>query len=539
GLPPGPRAAMVALIGVVVACAIPYAVIAAVGEPYPDDVVMGVVSKMQIWVPGDDIPFADKFGLEETDENLLAAQALSEAGDGEEPVAVLLKPTPETKPAPVADTDATTGGTDADVVIRPVGDTRPTATTPPPKPVDPVDQIRIPATLYAGAKTDIEDPHGAMAHFYEALAQTTLETPGAITRVTHWGDSAIAADGMPSMARRLLQQQFGDAGHGFSLVAAGNRWYLRKDIEFESRGWKVQEFIRKDSADGFYGYGGVAAVGYLGSRASWKTVDDGPVGKAASRFEVLFRRAKGGGDLEVTVDGGAETKVFSTATDEGDAPQDTSVVVKVSDGPHSFRVKNIGGGMTKLYGAVIERDIPGVVYDSIGTIGARAGRQRNIDDDHFIAQLRHRKPDLMVLMYGGNALKDKTTMAQYAASYSTVVERYRRALPQASCLVMSPIDHGEYYRRKVRTVPRQVEIMRVQREVALEQGCAWFSLYDAMGGQGSIGRWFKSSPRLAEADLGHPTAKGSITLGRLFYKSLMKGFAGHLDRRRAAAEATP
>ncbi|MFT7582383.1 MAG: hypothetical protein ACI9MR_004065, partial [Myxococcota bacterium] len=42
GLPPGPRAAMVALIGVVVACAIPYAVIAAVGEPYPDDVVMGV-----------------------------------------------------------------------------------------------------------------------------------------------------------------------------------------------------------------------------------------------------------------------------------------------------------------------------------------------------------------------------------------------------------------------------------------------------------------------------------------------------------------
>ena len=51
--------------------------------------------------------------------------------------------------------------------------------------------------------------------FYAALAR--ILRPGRRTpaRITHYGDSPITNDGITGTVRRLLQQRFGDAGHGF------------------------------------------------------------------------------------------------------------------------------------------------------------------------------------------------------------------------------------------------------------------------------------------------------------------------------------
>jgi len=68
-------------------------------------------------------------------------------------------------------------------------------------------------------------------------------------------------------------------------------------------------------------------------------------------------------------------------------------------------------------------------------------------------------------------------------------------------------------------------MMKVQREVALEEGCAWYSVFDAMGGEGAMGRWYKATPKLGWGDYAHPTATGSRVLGRFVFQALMKGLA--------------
>ena len=78
-------------------------------------------------------------------------------------------------------------------------------------------KITIPEEDYAGVKVQIEDPRGVMAGFYEALARTARQEEGAVTRISHWGDSAIATDKITAVARLLFQQRFGDSGHGFIL----------------------------------------------------------------------------------------------------------------------------------------------------------------------------------------------------------------------------------------------------------------------------------------------------------------------------------
>src|SRR5262249_2001096 len=61
----------------------------------------------------------------------------------------------------------------------------------------------------------IEDPARAMDLFNAALARTDAKEPGAITRISHYGDSPITNDGITGTVRELLQEKFGDSGHGF------------------------------------------------------------------------------------------------------------------------------------------------------------------------------------------------------------------------------------------------------------------------------------------------------------------------------------
>ena len=334
---------------------------------------------------------------------------------------------------------------------------------------------------------------------------------------------------MTSMSRRLLQTQLGDAGHGWILVASGSTWYKHKDIRYQSSdSWKAQKIIDQGAKDGRYGMGGVAARGYLGAKARFGTVDEGPVGTRVSRFEVHYLQGPKLGRFSVSVDG-EEPQEIDTSGDT----QDKMHVIEVPDGPHELRIRAKGGGPVRLYGVVLERDGPGVVYDSFGLVGARGSRLLNADPEHWKTQLEQRSPDLMILMYGGNDLADKRIpMETYKETFRSMVKRFRTSRPEAACLVMSPLDHGERYRGRVRTVPRLISMMEVQREVALAEGCAWYSVFDAMGGDGAMGRWFKATPKLGWGDLAHVTAQGARVIGTYFFQALMEGFAAHLEEPR-------
>src|SRR5215204_271690 len=64
----------------------------------------------------------------------------------------------------------------------------------------------------------IDDPSNSMEAFNAALARSEGKEKGAITRITHYGDSPITNDGITGTTRQLLQERFGDSGHGFILI---------------------------------------------------------------------------------------------------------------------------------------------------------------------------------------------------------------------------------------------------------------------------------------------------------------------------------
>jgi lysophospholipase L1-like esterase len=383
----------------------------------------------------------------------------------------------------------------------------------------------------------IESPE-FLSHYLGQLTLTDLQLPGAITRAGQWGDSVLGGDGLTHALRQRLQARFGDAGHGFHALSRYSIGYGHRGIRFQDKGgWRSCEIIFKCRPDERYGYAGVSSGSSSGALSLWQTAKTG-YGARASRFELWYAKSPDGGRFQVKIDGQAKPMIETRAKQ----PSDAVAVYALEDGPHSFEVRAAGGGASRGYGVVLERDVPGVVWDELSLIGSFTQRLDYQEASHIGWQLRRRDIDLMVFMFGGNDVQReyddlKTEMTPYEEEYSRVVAKFRAGRPQASCMIMSLIDHASRRQGGILTrgiVPR---LVASQRKVALAQGCAFFDTFQAMGGPNSIARWFRARPQLAAPDFSHPTAAGQSVIAALLYRALMHEYAEY--RRRNTGKPLP
>src|SRR3974390_2024028 len=112
----------------------------------------------------------------------------------------------------------------------------------------------------------LDDSNGALDSFYKALLRTEKGAPGAVTRIVHYGDSPTTADLITGDVRAMLQQRFGDAGHGFILAAKPWAWYQHRGVGLSDSGWIAVPASRYGVRDGFFGLGGVSFTGGASAR---------------------------------------------------------------------------------------------------------------------------------------------------------------------------------------------------------------------------------------------------------------------------------
>ena len=383
------------------------------------------------------------------------------------------------------------------------------------------------APVIVGSEHPIEDPASTLNSFYASLARTDARQSGAITRVTHYGDSPITNDGITSTVRRLLQEQYGDAGHGFILLDRPWAWYGHDAISFTSGGGWDDNPMGPGSSVGEFGLGGVSfSSSGPGKYARFATASTGDTGKNFSRMEVYFLREPSGGQFSVSVND-ENSQTVSTSSDV-----QTSGFFEIKarqPGENRFEVKS-GGGHVRLFGAVIENDGPGVVYDSLGVNGAYAGLLVSaMNEAHWAEQLRHRNPNLVIINYGTNESQYASAdqMQRYEKDLREVIRRVRVALPNVSILVVSPMDRGKRVPGgKIVTLPSIPMIVEMQRRVALEENCAFFNTFQAMGGSGTMAKWAAGTGKnhLVGGDLTHPTSEGAEIVGSLIYEALKDGY---------------
>jgi lysophospholipase L1-like esterase len=377
----------------------------------------------------------------------------------------------------------------------------------------------------------IEDPSGhALDKFFSSLSKLESDKGGRV-RVSHYGDSPITNDGITSTVRQLMQLRFGDGGHGFFLIDKPWGWYGHQGITHEaSEGWKSNPiFISK--GDHLYGFGGASFTSSVaGATASFGTTKEGKIGHAVSSFDIYFISQPGGGDFDVEVDGAQYGRV-STASDE---IRSGFYQVKVEEGAHMMTIRTVGNGEVRLFGVTLESSSRGVEYDSLGVNGAFVGLLAHyIDEKHWTDQLRHRSPDLVIVGYGANESEfESLPMDQYERDTKEVIRRIRTALPNASVMLIGPMDRGKRGAGgSIVTRPMIKKLTEYQRRIAAETGSAFFDTFTAMGGEGTVARWYESRPKLMGGDFTHPTAQGAEIVGTLIYDAIINAYEKNKEKK--------
>lgn len=369
----------------------------------------------------------------------------------------------------------------------------------------------------------IRDYGCTMAHFYAALARTEQKQPGAITRICHFGDSPISGDLISGQARTLLQEKFGDAGHGFIFVSKPWDFYYHEGVSMEGNGWRVVSPVLPGSGGGSFGLGGASFTSASPSAFSRIRTAQKGEGSAVSRFEIFYGAQPHGGSFLADVDKEPERE-FST---EAETKSSAMATINVQDGGHTLRLSPKGDGPVTLYGVALERNSPGVVYDTLGLLGGTAHHLARFQEDTWTEDLQNRKPDLVILNFGTNESNyGYLPYADYLRNYSVVIQRIREALPDVSILIMAPMDRGvRNDDGDIVTIPSIPMLVAAQRRVARTEGVAFFNTFSAMGGMGTMARWYEDKPRLVTGDFTHPTYTGAEQLGTMLVNALLKGFA--------------
>jgi lysophospholipase L1-like esterase len=338
----------------------------------------------------------------------------------------------------------------------------------------------------------------------------------------HIGDSPLAADLISSEARVRLQKAFGDGGPGWHLPARPWEFYSHDRISLQAKGWKsLSPLLQTPGNKGDYGLQGIAFT--ASSPQAYSTFTGWRKNPPSfSRLEIHYQAKPGGGKFAVLVDGVSKEEI-STAAEERSVKMES---LDLEDAPHEITIRPAGNGEVTLFGVAMERDGPGVVYDSLGSLGASIHWMTLPNLDEWMDSLRLRHPHLVILNLGTNESGyGYLPAAQYEGDYRKIIEAIREALPSVSIMIMAPMDRGTRGADgEIVTMPAIPRLVEAQRRVALVNHCAFFNTYQAMGGEGTMARWYHGRPRLVGGDFTHPTLTGANRVGGWMVDALLEGF---------------
>src|SRR5436305_3789143 len=275
----------------------------------------------------------------------------------------------------------------------------------------------------------------ALERFFKSLSSVKRRIEP--VRIMHFGDSHTAADILTAQIRNQFQRDFGDGGAGYMVPGNPMKSTPRRGvISGATSGWSVDGLGSRAEPNGIYGLAGVSLATTKADERAWLET-------ACNHFEVYYLRQPGGGTIDIMLDG--QSVLEQPLSLASDAPlPDYYTFDTPADRLHRVEVRTTTPGKARILGIVTEHIAPGVSYDVLGINGARAKRLISWNDTAFVDNIVQRTPDLIIVAYGTNEVTDDDwTVESYQRMFAAILQRFRRAAPQASILVYGPPDRGD------------------------------------------------------------------------------------------------
>lgn len=366
-----------------------------------------------------------------------------------------------------------------------------------------------------------------MSHFYQALDE--LEAHPRTVRIAYFGDSFIEADILTADLREMLQKRYGGCGVGFVTITSITSGF-RPTVRHSFGGWRSHSVM--DSAFFDRSKQGVSGHYFIPKAGSYVELR-GQTGYA-SRLDTCRRAGifffnRGTVTLSACVNRGeVRTQTFE--------PTGNLREMRVEGNIGSVRWTVESADSTLFYGLAMD-DTTGITVDNFSLRGNSGLSLRSVPV-WMMREFNEQRPyDLIILQYGLNvATRLGKNYDHYIKGMQTALAHLKEAFPQAAILVVSVGDRDyKTEEGELRTMPGIKNLIRYQQNLAADEAVAFWNLFEAMGGEGSMAELVHAKPSMANYDYTHINFRGGKYLAGLLYEALVYGKEQY-DRRRAYEE---
>ncbi|MES2132276.1 MAG: GDSL-type esterase/lipase family protein [Bacteroidota bacterium] len=377
----------------------------------------------------------------------------------------------------------------------------------------------------------------AMDNFFSALANIDSE-PKSI-RILHYGDSQIEGDRISDYLRLKLQGQFGGAGPGLISFMPVAPSVINK-ISWSSTWDRYQVFAGKDKRVKHNNFG---AMAHLTRFAPYTTLTDTASYRSAW---IKFVTSKNGGPSAAAFTkiklfyGGAQAKTHVELYENGSLNNSDSLAAggnfnikefNLNQGAllHEFKFK--GKDSPDFYGVSLEGS-KGVMVDNFGLRGSSGTFFNQINYGQLKNFYDYLNARLIILQFGGNTLPYITTKEQtdnFGNYLKAQINTIKKLAPQASILVIGPADMSVKEGAEYVTHPQLENLRDAIKRTAFETDCAFFDMYNCMGGKNSMLTWVEQG--VAAKDYIHFSSGGARKIAVLLYSSLINDYNSYLKKK--------
>lgn len=370
---------------------------------------------------------------------------------------------------------------------------------------------------------DYSDDHRGMEPLYEAL--NSLSSLGRPVRIAVLGDSYIEGDIFTADLRNMLQKRYGGCGVGFVNITS-ETYGFRRSVIHRFGGWR--DHISTTGKSYNHDLGIITGHYFIPDSAAWMQLSGQRTYCSlldSCRQSSIYFMSRSSNTITASVNGGQSKQTFDVSA--SDAIQKLTV-----DG-NIRRIRWTSSGLGRdfiFYGAAMDAT-SGIVLDNFSLRGSPGSNLANVHDD-MIAKFHQVRPyDLIILMYGLNVATSRgVNYDSYKRSMIKAIEKLKQNMPGTGFLLVSVSDREERKDGKLRTMRGVKNLVRYQQAIAADGGIAFWNLYEAMGGDGSIAEMVNAKE--ANLDYTHINFRGGRRLAKILFETLEYG-KDRYNRRKA------
>ncbi|MCM1034045.1 MAG: GDSL-type esterase/lipase family protein [Prevotella sp.] len=364
--------------------------------------------------------------------------------------------------------------------------------------------------------------------FYTALEQADSTA----VRIVHYGDSQIEEDRITSIIRQRMQEQFGGGGVGIvPLYQSVQSITIGQSTSYEPQRYMIygnKLYRRSDSNL----YGPMGQVAQIDSTISMSIR---PRSKQTGMYSAhYFNQVKilTSSDHPLTVVCKGQTINLQPGKDKL-----RLTTFNLSDSTTLLNLTLKGEG--DIYGVMLD-NVTGVNVDNIPMRGCSGTIFTGINATQLRSYFQQTATRLIILQYGGNNMpymKTTESADKYIASLIAQIAYLQHIAPNTAILFVGPSDMSTRIQGQMQTYPILPEFDQRLANAVTQQGVAYWSMYDAMGGRNAMLQWVRSG--LAGSDYIHFSRKGANEIGDMLSNALFTGYHYYSWRKQQQAPSAP